>query len=319
MRPRLVFMGTPDFGVPTLRHLAVQGFPIALVITQPDKPCGRGYAETQSSVKRVSQELGLPVFQPDHVNDPEPLRILSENHPDVIVVAAFGQILKPALLALPRWGCINLHASLLPRYRGAAPIQWAIARGETETGVTVQKRGERVDAGAALAQRTLAIGPDETAPELFNRLADLGAPAVVEALERLQSSDGRAGIPQDETQATDAPRLARADGRIDWTWPGSDIHNRVRGFNAWSSTHAFARGEMLKVLATRRSDEPAQDGAARGTVLRTDPEFGWLAAAGGGTTVWVQRVQCPNSKSMTAQAYACGYRFGTGDRLESRQ
>jgi methionyl-tRNA formyltransferase len=316
MRPRLVFMGTPEFGVPTLRHLARSGFPVAAVVTQPDKPRGRGHAEIPSPVKQAARELGLPVLQPDSVNTPEALAALTQAAPEVIVVAAFGQILKAPLLALPRWGCVNLHASLLPKYRGAAPVQWSIAQGETETGVTVQKMAERVDTGAVLVQRTLAVGPEETTAELAARLAELGAPAVAEALEQLAAADGHCGVPQDDARATLAPRLTREDGRLDWTLSGGELHDRVRGFNPWPGTYAMAHGRVLKVLVTHRSDSGAPPGTAPGAVLAADPDQGWLVAAGAGTTVWVTRVQCPSKSGMTAHAYACGYHFGVGDRLQ---
>lgn len=316
MPPRLVFMGTPEFGVPTLRLLARSGYSVAAVVTQPDKPRGRGCAPSFSPVKQAALELGLPVLQPANVNTPEALAALTGSAPEIIVVAAFGQILRSPLLALPRLGCVNLHASLLPRYRGAAPVQWAIAQGETVTGVTVQRMAERVDTGAVLTQRTLPIGPEETASELAARLAELGAPAVAEALELLTRTGGSCGVPQDDTQATLAPRLTREDGRLDWTLPGKTLHDRVRGFNPWPGTYALAHGRPVKVLATHRSEQDAPADAAPGQVLVSDPELGWRVAAGGNTTVWVTRVQCPNKSGMTAHAYACGYHFGVGDRLE---
>lgn len=309
-------MGTPDFGVPTLRYLAERGFSLKAVVTQPDKPSGRGYQDAYSAVKQAALELGLPVLQPENVNEPAALETLAGYQPEVMVVAAFGQILKPALLALPRLGCVNLHASLLPKYRGAAPIQWAIAQGETVTGVTVQRMAKRVDAGDILVQKSLTIGSDETAPELFARLSELGAPAVAEALELLQASAGQCGTPQDEAQATFAPRLKREDGRLDWNGSGAEIHNRVRGFNPWPGTYALIRQETVKVLKTGLAAEPAPAGAAPGTVLRIEPEAGWLVAAGRGTAVWVHEVQCAGKKAVSAQAYSCGYHFGAGDRLE---
>ncbi len=315
LRPRLIFMGTPDFGVPTLRHLAREGFPVAAVVTRPDKPSGRGLASQASPVKAAASELGLKVLQPADVNSAEFLETLAVLQPEVIVVAAFGQILKSGLLTLPRWDCVNVHASLLPRYRGAAPVQWAIARGETETGVSVQKMAERVDRGDILVQQKLAIGPEETAPELAARLAALGGPAAAAALELLVRTDGRCGVPQDEARATLAPRLTREDGRIDWTRSGGEIHNQVRAFNAWPGTWARAGEDVLKIIATGRSAEKAPLETAPGTILRTEAESGWLVAAGAGTTVWIRQVQCPNSKVMAAHAYTCGYRLGQGDTL----
>ncbi|NTV53408.1 MAG: methionyl-tRNA formyltransferase [Candidatus Firestonebacteria bacterium] len=315
-KPRLLFMGTPDFAVPTLRHLAARQFPLAAVVTRPDKPKGRGYAETPSAVKLAAQAAGLDVWQPESVNTPEFLERLKQAAVEIVVVAAFGQILKNEFLATPPLGCVNLHASLLPKYRGAAPVQWAIARGETQTGITVQKMAERVDSGDVLVQRTLAIGPDETEPSLLARLADLGGDAVEEALLLLQASQGRIGSPQDESLATFAPRLTREDGKLDWTLEGSEINNRVRGFFPWPGTYALIRGERIKIITTTHSLEVAPAGSLPGTVLRSQEGDGWLVAAGQGTTVWVRRLQGANGKVMTAHAYTCGYKFGVNDRLE---
>lgn len=315
MKPRVVFMGTPDFAVPTLRHLAEAGFPVAAVVTQPDRPAGRGYAESQSAVKRAALTLGLTVLQPASVNEPGFLQTLAGYSPDAVVVAAFGQILKPALLGLPPLGCLNLHASLLPKYRGAAPIQWAVARGERETGVTVQRMVLQVDAGDVLAAAATPIGPDETGGELFVRLAELGAPVMARALEALAAAGGRGGVPQDEARATFAPRLTREDARLDWTWPGAELHNRVRGFSPWPGAQALALGQPLKILRTAVSAEGAAD-AAPGTLIRVEDPRGWLVAAGDRTTVWVGQVQSAGKKPMPAAAFSRGRAFGAGARLE---
>jgi methionyl-tRNA formyltransferase len=315
-KPRLLFMGTPDFAVPTLQHLVAQQFPVAAVVTRPDKPKGRGYAETPSAVKVAALAAGLEVWQPESVNTPEFLARLKASGADIVVVAAFGQIMKTEFLATPPWGCINLHASLLPKYRGAAPIQWAIARGETQTGITVQKMAERVDAGDVLLQRSTPIGPDETAPSLLARLAQMGGEAVAEAVGLIKSTQGRGGVAQAESEATFAPRLTREDGKLDWGATGSEIHNRVRGFFPWPGTFALLKGERLKVIETARSSETAPSGVVPGTILRSEAEGGWLLAAGQGSTVWVRRIQCANAKAMAPHAYTCGYKFGAGDKLE---
>jgi methionyl-tRNA formyltransferase len=315
-KPALVFMGTPEFAVPTLRHLAEQKFPITAVVTRPDKPQGRGHQERPPAVKVLAQELGIPVWQPENVNTPEFLVALKQAVVEVVVVAAFGQILKSGLLYGLPLGCVNLHASLLPKYRGAAPIQWAIARGEAITGITVQKMAERVDSGAILVQRTTPIDPDENAETLLLRLANLGGAAMEDALMQLKVAEGKLGQAQDEAQVTMAPRLQREDGKIDWHWMGAEIHNRVRGFYPWPGTHAQYGGERIKIIRTLRSGEKAPEGALPGIILRVEPESGWLVAAGQGTTVWVHSVQCANTKVMTSQAYTCGYRCGAGDHLE---
>ena len=315
MALRAVFMGTPDFGVPTLRALAADpGIHVVAAVTAPDRPCGRGRSVRAPAAKLAAGAIGVPVMQPAAVNAPAFLDALRGYAPEVVVVAAFGQILGPALLALPTLGCLNVHASLLPRYRGAAPIQWALAEGDTETGVTIQKMVQAVDAGDVLVQHATPVGPDETAEELFVRLAAMGGPAAVESVHLLAAAKGRAGAPQDESRATYAPRLTREDGRLDWQWPAEKIHNRVRGFNPWPGTTTTAGGENLKVLATERSDRPAPKDKPPGTVLAAGAR-GWWVAAGRGTTLWIRRVQCANRKIMDAQAFTCGYHFGAGDRL----
>lgn len=312
-------MGTPDFGVPALQHLAKAGFPLVAVITRPDKPKGRGYQEAVSSVKQAALDLKVPLLQPPDVNQPAFLKELRGLGAEVIVVAAFGQILKPDLLQLPPLGCVNLHASLLPKYRGAAPIQWAIARGETETGVTVQKMAEQVDSGDILVQEKISINENETANQLYPRLSHLGGPALVAALEQLAERGLQAGVPQDEQQVTRAPRLAREDGRLDWNWQAEKIHNRVRGFNPWPGTFTEAQGERLKITETVRSKKQVAPDTPPGSILRVDNQTGWLVAAGGGTTICVLNVQCANAKEMSAQSFTCGYRIGVGGVLGLRR
>lgn len=318
IRPRLIFMGTPDFGVPTLRELAVRGFPVAAVVTRPDKPRDRGQREAFTPVKQAALDLGLSILQPENVNTPDFLKQISAYQPDVLVVAAFGQILKCQVLDKPPLGCVNLHASLLPKYRGAAPIQWAIARGEEETGVTVQRMAAQVDCGDILVQRKLMIDAEETAPELYARLAMLGGAVVAEALENFAASGGEGGRVQDESQATYAPRLTREDGRIDWTLTAGEIYNRIRAFNPWPGTYTSVRGKRLKLLSAETTNEMVPRETTPGSIVRTGVVEGWLVAAGEGTTLIIRRVQCENSRSMTAQAFACGHRIGTKDVLGAK-
>ncbi|MEW6517743.1 MAG: methionyl-tRNA formyltransferase [candidate division FCPU426 bacterium] len=313
--PRLIFMGTPDFGVPTLRHLAQAGFPVAAVVTGPDKPQGRGYQTSFSPVKRAAQELGAKILQPSQVNEPAVVEQLRELRADVLVVAAYGQILKAPLLTLAPLGAVNLHASLLPKYRGAAPIQWAIIRGETETGVTVQRMAERVDSGDILVQDKTAIHPDQTAADLFARLSALGGPLMAQALDLLAREGRRAGTPQDESQATFAPRLSREDGHLDWTQTALELHNRVRGVQPWPGAYTEAAGETLKILLTKPGGQKVSPSTPAGSILKVEHKGGWLVAAGQGTTLHVLQVQCENSRQMTAQAFTCGYRVGPGSVL----
>ncbi len=319
MKPKLVFMGTPDFGVPSLDYLLSRDYPVLAVVTQPDRAKGRGQKPAFSEVKNFAQAHGLSVLQPENVNSSTFLETLKALAPMVVVVAAFGQLLKQPLLDLPLWGCINLHGSLLPRYRGAAPIQWAIANGEKETGITVQRMALKMDSGPILTQRKVDIGPDDRASEVFDRLAHLGGPALEEALELLAEQGPMAGVPQDEALATYAPRLTRTDGELDWRQPALVLHDRVRGFYPWPGTYTEANGEKLKILATRPGKSQAPASVKTGTILEVDPDRGWLVATGGNTTLWVLDVQCANSKAMAANAYTCGYRVGAGDVLGRKE
>jgi methionyl-tRNA formyltransferase len=318
MQPRVIFMGTPDFAVPSLKALVQQGFDISGVITQPDRPKGRGYQATVSAVKAAALELGLAVMQPENVNDAGFLARLSELRTDVMVVAAFGQILKTELLHLPLHGCLNVHASLLPKYRGASPIQWAIANGEVETGITVQKMALRVDSGDILVQRPVCIGPEETAAELTVRLAEMGGAALSQAIAQLLDPQGNHGQAQDESQATFAPRLSREDGRLDWSWPADKIYNRIRAFQPWPGTFTEAGDQGLKIIRVARA-EALEQPAVPGTILASDPDRGWLVATGDASALRVLQVQSANTKIMSAHAFTCGYHRGIGFVLGTRR
>src|SRR5712692_4648454 len=226
---RIVFCGTPQFAVPTLKHLLAQpDFEIAGVITQPDRPRGRGQEFSFSPVKEVAKAAQLPVHQPEKIRAPEAQERLKQLSPDCVVIIAYGQIIPAGLLSIPRHGWINLHASLLPKYRGAAPINWAIVNGETRTGLTTMRIDAGMDTGDMLLQREVEIGPAETAPELSTRLSDAGAPLMAETLRGLAAGE-ITPRPQDHSQATLAPMLKRDDGRIDWNRNAKEIYNRMRG------------------------------------------------------------------------------------------
>jgi methionyl-tRNA formyltransferase len=312
---RVVFMGTPDFGVPVLQALGGSHHTMVGVITQPDKPALRGRKIQISPVKQTALELKTKIWQPEKVNAPDFLEHLRAQNIDIAVVAAFGQILGQSLLTLPRFGCINLHGSLLPKLRGAAPIQWAIAEGFSETGLTVQRMVRAVDAGAVLTQKAFAIGPEERALELFARLSAAGGGLILAALDILEADPETPGTPQIESEATFAPRLTRDDGKINWDWPAEKICNRVRAFNPWPGTFSECAGTLVKILAARTSSLNAPMGVAPGTILACDDKQGWWVAAGRGTTLTILEVQCANSRVMDAQSFTCGYRIGKGDRL----
>ncbi len=253
--PRIVFMGSPDFAVPTLRTLAAH-YPVVGVVTQPDKAAGRGRKLTPPPVKVVAQELGLPLIQPRRLREEAAMAQLRAWQPDLIVVAAYGQILKPAVLDLPPFGCINVHASLLPRWRGASPIQHAILHGDAQTGITIMQMDPGMDTGPILRQRAIPITPDDTAATLSARLAALGADLLRETLPdylagRIQPQ------PQDDSQATYAPLLKKADGELDFTRPATYLARQVRAFHPWPGTFTTWKGQPFKVLAARAVDAPS--------------------------------------------------------------
>jgi methionyl-tRNA formyltransferase len=245
MYPSIVFMGSPDFAVPTLRLLA-QDYPIAGVITQPDRPAGRGQTLTPPPVKLLAQELGLPFIQPAKLRQPEAMEQLNHWAPDLIVVAAFGQILRSQVLDLPRYGCVNVHASLLPRWRGAAPINAAMLHGDAETGVTIMRMDPGVDTGSILSQRSEPIVPDDTTTTLSQRLSDLGADLLLETLPGYLRGEVQPQL-QDETLATYAPMLKKEDGNLDFTQTAVELERRVRAFQPWPGAYLEWAGGLLKI------------------------------------------------------------------------
>ena len=301
---RVLFYGTPAFALPTL-HALLARHRVVAVVTQPDRPAGRGQRVEGSPVKAVALEQGIPVLQPDRLRDPGWPDRLAEHAPEVAVVVAFGQILPEAVLRVPPRGSINVHASLLPRYRGAAPIAWAIVRGERETGITTFQMDAGMDTGPILLQRATAIGPEDTAGELGARLATLGAEVLLETLDRL---DTLAPEPQDAGAATPAPRLRKEDGLLDWTQSAASLVARVRGLNPWPGAATAGPGGRLVLWRARAI-------AGRG-------EPGTLALADGrlvvGTGVGLLEpleVQPENRRPMSWNAYLRGARLGPGASL----
>ena len=245
MTAKIVFMGSPDFSIPAMRALA-EVYPIVGVVTQPDRPAGRGRVLTPPPVKRLALELGLPLIQPERLRQPEAMAQLQAWAPDVIVVAAFGQILRPAVLELPRFGCVNVHASLLPRWRGAAPIQAALLNGDAQTGITIMRMDAGVDTGPTLSQRALPIQPDDNAGALSERLAALGGELLLETLPAYLSGE-LTPQPQEDAGATYAPMLNKADGQLDFSQPAEALARRVRAFNPWPGAFTIWQGQMLKI------------------------------------------------------------------------
>lgn len=285
---------------------------LVAVITQPDRPKGRGGAVTASTVRLLAESAGIPVLAPEKVNAPEVLTAIGAYQVDVIVVVAFGQFLGKTLLSIPRHGCINLHTSLLPRWRGAAPIQRAMANGDTVTGVTVIQMNEGMDAGAILAQREYAIGVDETADIVQHNLGVLGCEVMLDTLARVASGTAIPTL-QDETLVTFAPKLKKDEGRIDWTLSAATLYNRVRAFNPWPVANCGLReqgDERLQVYRARV--EPGRAGHP-GELLDVKGE-GPLVATGSGALRLLD-VQAPGRKRMSGAAFLCGHRLSVGERL----
>jgi methionyl-tRNA formyltransferase len=307
---RVIFMGTPAFAVPSLERVLKDGHQVAAVVTRPDRPAGRGQALAASPVKRAAMRAGVPILQPATLKDPETQAALAALLPDAILVVAFGQILPPALLGLARHGCFNVHASLLPRYRGAAPIAWALIRGEQETGVSVIRMTELVDAGPILLQRAERIREEDTAGTLGERLSCLGAAALAEVLLALERGEAR-GIPQDEALATSAPKLTAADQRLNWTEAAAALRNRVRGLTPEPGALTAHGGETLRVLEAAVEEKDA--GAPPGTLVAVDRR-GPVVATGRGR-LRLLRVQPEGKRPMDGAAFARGRRLTPGARF----
>jgi len=305
---RVVFMGSPEFAVPCLRALA-GAHEVALVVSQPDKPAGRGGQLHAPEVKTAALELGLPVLQPKSARTGELEEALRASGAELAVVVAYGKILPKAVLeALPR-GCINVHASLLPKYRGAAPVQWSVIHAETETGVAIMQLDEGMDTGPVLLERRVAIDPDETAGELLARLAPIGAEALLEAIAGLQAGTLPAQ-PQDHANASHAPMLTKADGAIDFTQTSALVAARIRGVDPWPGAQAMLRDQVVKLFGAR----PTLAGTGSpGTVLSIDAS-GARVATGDGAVI-IREIQAPGRKRMTAQQFAAGRGIAVDDVL----
>ncbi len=308
---RIVFMGTPQFAVPSLKSLINSGWKVEAVVTQPDRPRGRGHRVSFSPVKEAALEAGLEVLQPEKVSEESFIRKLKEINPDAVVVVAFGQLIPPAVLQLPRFGCINVHASLLPRYRGASPIQQAIIDGCTVTGVTTMLLDEGWDTGDILLQREVPIAPEDTAGSLERKLAEVGAELLCETLDRLAKGDLQP-TPQDDAQATYAYRLTKTAGKISWQVGARQIADLVRGVNPWPGAYTYHRDQLLKVWEAAALEEEVHD-ALPGAVLRIAEE-GMVIACGVGA-VLLKVVQPPNRPRMRGRDYANGYRVEPGEIL----
>ena len=306
---RVVFMGTPQFAVPSLEALLDAGYDVVGAFTQPDRPVGRGHKLAACPVKEAALRRGVPVYQFERLRSEEGIACLRGLAPDLVVTAAFGQILSQALLDVPRLGTVNVHASLLPAYRGAAPINWCIINGETKTGVTTMLTDAGVDTGPMLLSRETDIGPEETAGELSCRLSLLGAQLLVETLRGYLDGSVRP-VPQDESRASRQPMLKKEMGDIDWTLPAEQIVNRVRGLDPWPCAYTACEGGTLKVFRAR----PAQGAGEPGAVLVASAKEGLIVACGAGA-LEVLEMQAPGGRRMSARAYLAGKRIPVGTRF----
>jgi methionyl-tRNA formyltransferase len=305
----LVFCGTPDFAVPTLERLVATGFHVQLVATQPDRPKGRGLELVSPPVKQCALKLGLPINQPESIKNNDAFRAqLAALNPAAIIVVGYGRIIPQWMLDLPPLGNINLHASLLPKYRGAAPIQWAIARGETVTGVTTMKIDAGLDTGNIVLQKEIPIGPDDTAEALAPRLAAVGADLIVATLLGLQNGTVRQRQ-QDHTQATLAPILKKEDGAVDFSLLATEIMNRMRGFQPWPGAYSTFRGKNLQL---RKAGEFARALSMSEVKVEGDRLF---VGCGKGTAIELLEVQLEGKKRSSAADFIRGYRPLSGEKL----
>lgn len=310
---RIIFCGTPEFAVPSLRALAAEAdFSVEAVVTQPDRPRGRGQKTGASAVKQAALDLGLHVYQPEKISHESAEEFLKSIAPDAVILIAYGQIIPARLLALPRLGWINLHASLLPRYRGASPIQWAIANGETRTGLTTMQISAGLDTGPILLQREIEIGPDETAPELSARMAEAGAPLVVETLRRL-NRDAIVARAQDSSAASLARLLKKEDGQIDWTLTAREIYNRMRAFAPWPGAYSTLREQRCHLWGRPGAASVPGHSDHPGEIIPSST--GVYVACGEATCLQLEAVQMEGRKRVKARDFANGMRLLTGERF----
>jgi methionyl-tRNA formyltransferase len=311
---RIIFMGTPRFALPSLQILIDRSEQIAAVVTQPDRPAGRGQHIALPPVKELALKHHLPVLQPVKVRDAQFIAQIKELSPNLIVVVAFGQILPRALLDIPAFGCVNVHASLLPFYRGAAPISWVLINGETETGVTIMLLDEGMDTGDMLMQEKLPLMPTDTVVTLHDRLAQSGARLLGKALDELGST-GWTRIPQDHVRATYAPLLKKEDGLIQWQKRAREIHNQIRGMNPWPGCFTYFNGKLLKVFAIEVGEQHAKE--TPGSIIEIS-ESGITVATGTGALI-LKEIQLEGKKRMPAEEFIKGKTIKPGDVLSSEK
>ncbi len=310
---KIIFMGTPDFAVAALDALCRDGREVILAVTQPDRQKGRGRKVIQTPVKVCAEKWGVPVFQPARIREAGAIEQIRSLEPDLIVVAAFGQILPQELLDIPRLGCINIHASLLPRLRGAAPIQWSVINGDTESGITLMQMDAGLDTGDILFQESVPIGPQETGESLYDRLAQLGGEMIVKYLPAIEAGDIHP-VPQQDSLSTYAPMLKKEMGEIDWTMPAGQIEQRMRGMLPWPGAYTTLGGHILKIWRARvQTYAQVPAGTSPGTVLYTDKKT--ICVAAGQEALELLEVQAEGKKRMETDAFLRGTKVSAGDVL----
>ena len=310
---KIVFMGTPDFARSALEKIIEAGHEVVLCVTQPDKPKGRSGELQISDVKACALEHDIPVFQPVKIKEPQHVQYLKSIEADIYVVAAFGQILSQEILDIPRFGCVNIHASILPEYRGAAPIQQAIIDGKKTTGVTIMQMAAGMDTGDILLQREIPIDPEETGGGLFDKLSVLGGELIVEALPKIEKGE-LTPVPQDESRATKCGKLSKDMGRVDFSKDAESIRNLVRGLNPWPSAFTYLDKKMLKIWKAEAVDSPDKDkGKAPGTIVSVSRDSFDVVTGEG--LLRILEVQLEGKKRMPVKDFLLGYRLEAGDRL----
>lgn len=309
---RIIFMGTPEFAVPSLEALLRSDDQVVGVVTQPDRPKGRGHQLAPPPVKLSAEQAEIPVLQPLKIRTPEFLQALSDWRPDLIVVTAYGRILHTPILRLPPMGCVNVHGSLLPKYRGAAPVQWAVINGETETGITTMLMDEGMDTGPILLQEKLAISPNDTAGTLSSRLAERGGRLLIDTIARLKAGT-LMPKKQDDGQATLAPLLKKEDGLIDWTSDATAIADRVRGLSPWPGAYTFFGAERWSIWKAASNGGAAAD--KPGTIVAVNKQA--IVVATGDGLLDIREIQTANSKRMSVGQFLAGHRVMAGGQLGS--
>lgn len=304
---RILFMGTPDFAVPSLKALIENQFEVCAVFTQPDKPKGRGHKLQAPPVKELAMLHEIPVYQPATLRNEEAASLIRDLHPDVIVVVAYGKLLPKAVLDIPKHGCINVHGSLLPKYRGAAPIQWAVINGEKTTGVTTMYMAEGLDTGDMILKAETPIGENETAGELFDRLKETGAGLLIDTLHQVQQGTVQS-IPQNDDEATLAPMLNKQDGRINWAKPAQTVLNQIRGMNPWPAAYTSLENKKIKVFDAKVIDFTGEPG-------NIETIDGALAVFCGEKALLLTEIQPENKKRMSGRSFLLGNPVAKGTKL----